>query len=118
VLLPRASSQWALGSSSEQQCLLDWVDRFSKEGPAECARHAHSFFEPMTPKRPGGGTYDRAGGPHHVQMAYRSPFVAGVMIENYRSGLVWRCFMSNPEVQSMLQKVGFRVDAPEGKRSQ
>jgi exo beta-1,2-glucooligosaccharide sophorohydrolase (non-reducing end) len=41
-----------------------------------------------------------------------------VMIENYRTGLVWKCFMSNPEVRSMLQKVGFRVDAPESKRSQ
>jgi hypothetical protein len=36
-----------------------------------------------------------------------------VMIENYRSGLVWKCFMSNPEVQSMLKKVGFQVDVPE-----
>jgi hypothetical protein len=30
-----------------------------------------------------------------------------VMIENYRSGLLWRLFMSCPEVQSGLKKLGF-----------
>jgi hypothetical protein len=30
-----------------------------------------------------------------------------VMIENYRSGLLWRLFMSCPEVQAGLQKLGF-----------
>lgn len=29
------------------------------------------------------------------------------MIENYRSGLLWKLFMSNPEVQSGLTKLGF-----------
>ena len=28
-----------------------------------------------------------------------------VMIENYRSGLMWRQFMSNPEVGDMLRKL-------------
>ena len=27
-----------------------------------------------------------------------------VMIENYRTGLVWKSFMSNPEIGEMLQK--------------
>jgi len=31
-----------------------------------------------------------------------------VMIENYRTGLLWRLFMSNPEIQPMLVKVGFQ----------
>lgn len=31
-----------------------------------------------------------------------------VMIENYRSGLLWNLFMSCPEVQSGLQKLGFQ----------
>lgn len=31
-----------------------------------------------------------------------------VMIENYRTGLIWKLFMSNPEIKSMLDKVGFR----------
>jgi hypothetical protein len=31
-----------------------------------------------------------------------------VMIENYRTGVVWRSFMANPEIQPMLEKIGFR----------
>jgi hypothetical protein len=30
-----------------------------------------------------------------------------VMIENYRSGLIWRMFMANPEVGAMLDRIGF-----------
>ena len=37
-----------------------------------------------------------------------------VMIENYRTGLVWKLFMSNPEIQPMLRKIGFKPDAPKG----
>lgn len=33
-----------------------------------------------------------------------------VMIENYRSGLLWKLFMSCPEVQAGLKKLGFTVD--------
>jgi|SRR5580658_18482 hypothetical protein len=33
-----------------------------------------------------------------------------VMIENYRTGLIWKLFMSNPEVQPMLDRVGFKLD--------
>lgn len=32
-----------------------------------------------------------------------------VMIENYRTGLIWKLFMSNPEIKPMLDRVGFRV---------
>jgi exo beta-1,2-glucooligosaccharide sophorohydrolase (non-reducing end) len=35
-----------------------------------------------------------------------------VMIENYRSGLLWRNFMANPEIEPMLEKIGFQSDAP------
>ncbi|MGB9195295.1 MAG: glucoamylase family protein [Terriglobales bacterium] len=35
-----------------------------------------------------------------------------VMIENYRTGLIWKLFMSNPEIQPMLDKIGFKPDAP------
>ncbi len=31
-----------------------------------------------------------------------------VMIENYRTGLIWKLFMSNPEIKPMLEKVGFK----------
>ena len=29
------------------------------------------------------------------------------MIENYRSGLIWKLFMSNPEIKPMLERAGF-----------
>jgi exo beta-1,2-glucooligosaccharide sophorohydrolase (non-reducing end) len=29
-----------------------------------------------------------------------------VMIENYRTGLIWKLFMSNPEISPMLQEIG------------
>ena len=34
-----------------------------------------------------------------------------VMIENYRSGLLWKLFMSCPEVQNGLKKLGFETPA-------
>ena len=33
-----------------------------------------------------------------------------VMIENYRSGLLWKLFMSSPEILPGLQKLGFRYE--------
>lgn len=33
-----------------------------------------------------------------------------VMIENHRSGLVWKMFMSNPEIQPALDAIGFHKD--------
>lgn len=36
-----------------------------------------------------------------------------VMIENYRSGLLWKLFMSAPEVQTGLDKLGFTYNKPE-----
>ncbi len=34
-----------------------------------------------------------------------------VMIENYRTGLIWKTFMKNPEIQPALERIGFRADA-------
>jgi hypothetical protein len=34
---------------TEQRRLLDWIDRFSSGGPAQCPTHPHSFFGCMTP---------------------------------------------------------------------
>ncbi|HEV7620860.1 MAG TPA: glucoamylase family protein, partial [Flavisolibacter sp.] len=31
-----------------------------------------------------------------------------VMIENYRSGLIWKLFMQNKDVQNGLKKLGFK----------
>jgi len=33
------------------------------------------------------------------------------MIENYRTGLVWKNFMANPEIRPMLDRIGFKPDA-------
>jgi hypothetical protein len=33
-----------------------------------------------------------------------------VMVENYRTGLLWRLFMSNPEMKPMLERIGFREE--------
>jgi len=33
-----------------------------------------------------------------------------VMIENYRTGLLWRLFMQNPEIAPALEKIGFIAD--------
>ena len=35
-----------------------------------------------------------------------------VMIENYRSGLLWKLFMSCPEVQNGLDKLDFACEIP------
>ena len=35
-----------------------------------------------------------------------------VMIENYRTGLVWRSFMANPEIQHMQTEIGLKPDKP------
>lgn len=40
-----------------------------------------------------------------------------VMVENYRSGLIWKLFMSNPEIQPMLDKIGFQPDTNAAKAS-
>lgn len=38
-----------------------------------------------------------------------------VMIENYRSGLLWKLFMSCPEVQGGLKKLDFKVESDSNK---
>jgi exo beta-1,2-glucooligosaccharide sophorohydrolase (non-reducing end) len=35
-----------------------------------------------------------------------------VMIENARSGLIWKNFMANPEIPGMIERIGFRPDPP------
>jgi hypothetical protein len=34
-----------------------------------------------------------------------------VGIENYRTGLVWKHFMKNPEIEPALRAIGFEADA-------
>jgi hypothetical protein len=48
--------------------------------------------------------------PNHYLAIDQGPIV--VMIENYRSGLLWNLFMSCPEVQEGLHKLGFTFNIP------
>jgi exo beta-1,2-glucooligosaccharide sophorohydrolase (non-reducing end) len=41
-----------------------------------------------------------------------------VMAENYRTGLIWKLFMSNPEIQSMLPKIRTDITQPHPAPSQ
>ena len=53
-------------------------------------------------------------GRHWVSPIYmglnQAPIV--VMVENYRTGLVWKDFMSNPEIGKMLEKLNALTDRP------
>ena len=37
------------------------------------------------------------------------------MIENFRSGLIWNLFMSCPEIQHGLKRLGFSIDQPQNR---
>jgi hypothetical protein len=37
-----------------------------------------------------------------------------VMIENYRTGLVWKNFMSNPEIGTLLENLNAATEAVSG----
>lgn len=39
-----------------------------------------------------------------------------VMIENYRSELVWNLFMSNSEIKPALDRIGFEPDSDGGSK--
>ena len=54
--------------------------------------------------RAGGG--DPSGNPRLRLAIDQAPEI--VMIENYRSGLLWQLFMSCPEIQAGLKKLGFQ----------
>ncbi|NOU46775.1 MAG: beta-glucosidase [Bacteroidales bacterium] len=44
--------------------------------------------------------------PNHYLAIDQGPAI--VMIENYRSGLLWNMFMQNPDIQTGLKKLGFK----------
>jgi exo beta-1,2-glucooligosaccharide sophorohydrolase (non-reducing end) len=41
-----------------------------------------------------------------------------VMIENYRTGLIWKLYMANPEIRQALERIGFRQDGKEESRKE
>ena len=79
--------------------------------PAESMRALKHFYYDMGDKIFGPyGFYDAfsVGGNRYIQRYLaidQGPEI--VMIENYRSGLLWNLFMSCPEVQQGLTKLGF-----------
>ena len=58
----------------------------------------YGFYDAYNPSR------DPAVVDHYLAID-QGPIV--VMLENYRSGLLWDLFMSCPEIQSGLEKLGF-----------
>ncbi len=62
------------------------------------------------------GIYGFHDGFNQTQNWYEETYMAlnqapiTVMTENHRSGLVWRLFMSNPEIRPALAAIGFRAD--------
>ncbi|HEY3781044.1 MAG TPA: glucoamylase family protein [Fimbriimonadaceae bacterium] len=62
------------------------------------------------------GIYGFHDGFNQTQDWYEESYMAlneapiAVMIENYRSGSIWKAFMSNPEIKPALEKIGFRKD--------
>jgi hypothetical protein len=84
--------------------------------PIECLRTARHFLE-----RYGDALWRRFGFVDAFCPSrdwYAQSFLAidqgpiVVMIENHRSGLLWRLFMSAPETQRGLARLGFRIDQP------
>ena len=82
--------------------------------PTESLRAAHYFYEVLGDRLMGPyGLYDAFSleydwFPQRYLAIDQGPIV--VMIENYRTGLLWKLFMQNPEVQEGLQRIGFKID--------
>jgi hypothetical protein len=65
------------------------------------------------------GIYGFHDGFNQTEDWYEETYVAlnqapiTVMVENHRTGLVWRLFMSNPEIRPALDAIGFKPDRGE-----
>jgi hypothetical protein len=63
------------------------------------------------------GIYGFHDGFNETQNAFDEDYMAlnqapiVVMIENYRTGLIWRKFMANPEIRPALDRIGFKPDS-------
>jgi hypothetical protein len=82
--------------------------------PDESMAALRHFYRDLGPKIWGpGGFYD---GFNETQNRFDPDYMAlnqapiVVMIENYRTGLVWRNFMANPEIAPALRAIGFQPD--------
>jgi hypothetical protein len=82
--------------------------------PAESMTALRHFYRDLGPKI--WGPYGFYDGFNEAQNQFDANYMAlnqapiVVMIENYRSGLVWKKFMANPEIAPALQAIGFQPD--------
>jgi hypothetical protein len=82
--------------------------------PAESLSALKHFYRELGPKC--WGVYGFHDGFNETQEWFEEVYMGlnqaqiVVMIENHRTGLPWKCFMANPEMQPMLDKLGFEPD--------
>mgnify|MGYP001605212392 FL=1 len=82
--------------------------------PAESLAALKHFYRDLGPKV--WGIYGFHDGFNQTQNWFEEVYMAlnqapiVVMIENHRSGLVWKNFMANPEIQPALDAIGFQPD--------
>jgi hypothetical protein len=126
------ADDWGLTASDDQLGYLAHSPELSTDDGTITPTGALSSF-PYTPKasmdalkffyRDLGDRLWGVYGPHdafNLTHNWFSPVYMGldqapivVMVENYRTGLIWKMFMSNPEIQPMLDKIGFQPDKPD-----
>ncbi len=82
--------------------------------PKESMAALKHYYRDLGPKA--WGIYGFHDGFNETQDWFEEVYMAlnqapiTVMIENYRTGLVWRNFMANPEIKPALDAIGFRPD--------
>ena len=82
--------------------------------PEESMRALKHFYRDLGPKV--FGIYGFHDAFNQTQNWYEEVYMAlnqapiTVMIENQRSGLIWKNFMANPEIKPALDAIGFRPD--------
>ena len=83
--------------------------------PAESMAALKHFYRDLGAKT--WGIYGFYDGFNQTQNWFEPVYMAlnqapiTVMIENHRTGLVWKHFMANAEIQPALQAIGFRPDS-------
>jgi hypothetical protein len=82
--------------------------------PEESLKALRHYYRDLGPRI--YGTYGFSDTFNESQGFYDETYMAldqaqtVAMIENYRTGLLWKLFMSSPEIQPALDKIGFKPD--------
>lgn len=85
--------------------------------PEESMRALRHFYRELGSKT--FGVYGFHDGFNPTQNWFEEVYMAlnqapiTAMIENHRTGLLWKNFMANPEIAPALEAIGFRPDAPQ-----